>query len=80
MTFEKAEFERWARNALYPDALLQWSEAHGGYYLGITSDAAWKAWNAAYRTALEESAKVCDRLKNSEAWECAEEIRALIKD
>jgi hypothetical protein len=36
-------FEKWAKDAL-PDALLQWSDAHDGYYLGIESNAAWKTW------------------------------------
>ena len=40
---DRAAFEAWAKDNL-PDALLQWSEAFGGYYLGVESNAAWKTW------------------------------------
>jgi hypothetical protein len=50
----------------------------GNFYEGQWSFAK-AAWNAADRKAREECATICDQLKHSEAWECAEEIRKTIK-
>jgi hypothetical protein len=35
-------------------------------------------WKVADTLAREECATLCDQLKHSEAWECAEEIRKTI--
>lgn len=81
----RKEFEEWAERNLFHMRAVWFARSHvDGAYRDCRTQDAWVAWlesaRCADRKAREECAEICDRLKAAGAWECAEEIRATIKE